>query len=162
MKTLLQTMAAVMLAATIVPVCADEPQKREATKAEIESCGTSAGIAELTGFLTGILPMAVTYAVVDSKIYSALLPISKYLASGIAIPGGVMAGLATMMVFQIPYHLLMKYYEKTYDEESIKKIVWRGQDKSENWMMNAALGIPAACVAGCLSFAIASKIASLA
>jgi hypothetical protein len=164
MKKLLKTMAAVVLAASIVPASmyAEETQKRVATEAEIENYGTVLGIAETAGVLTGALPALASGMVAFNKIYNAIAPISTYLATGIAAPGAVVAGIATMMVFDLPLLYLVKQCEKTYDEESAKKIQGNGQTKTENWAMNAMIGVPLAFTAAVASLMITGKIASLA
>lgn len=163
MKKLLKVMAAVVLAASIAPVSvyAEETQKRVATEAEIERYGTMLGIAESAGVLTGIMPTLASGMVAFNKLYNVVAPISTYLATGIAAPGAVAAGLATMMVFNLPLWYLVKQCEKTYDEESSKKIQWNGQTKTEDWHMNAVIGLPVACTAAIVSLMIAGKILSL-
>ena len=163
MKKLLKVMAAVILAASIAPVSvyAEETQKRVATEAEIESCGTMLGIAETAGVLTGIMPALASGMVAFNKLYNIVAPISTYLATGIAAPGALAAGIATIMVFDLPLLYLVKQCEKTYDKESSKKMLWNGQTKTEDWAMNAMIGIPLAVTAAVASFMIAGKIASL-
>lgn len=170
MKKLLQTMAAVVLAASIVPVSmyAEETQKRTATEAEIENYGTALGIAETGGVLIGVLPVLASSMVTCNKLYKAIAPISTYLATGVAVPGALIAGLATKMVFELPLLYLVKQCEKTYDEESAKKIQRNGQTKAQNcavnainWAMNGMIGVPLAFTAAVASCMIAGKIASL-
>lgn len=164
MKTLLKTMAVVVLAASIVPanMYAEETQKRTATQAEIESYGTVLGIAETAGILTGAMPAFASGMVAFNKIYNAVAPVSTYLATGIAAPSAAIAGIATLLVFTLPELYLVKQCRKTYDEESAKKIQWNGQTKTEDWAMNALIGVPLAFTAAVASLMVAGKIASLA
>ena len=165
MKRLLKTMVAVVLAACIVPASthAKEAQKRIATEEEIENRAGTLAITESIGVGLGMAPALAAGMVANKKIVDLLAPLlSKHVATGIAIPGGMLAFWAASAVFQVPTFYLLYKYSKDFNKESFKSIYKKAEQLSGAAAVSMVVIIPALIAAIQLSATLTNGILSLA